>query len=101
MDNLSHQDTQVTSRNEKWIIFVTGLTACGKTTVAKYLAAEMGLEYVEGDDVSSTLPSATQSLAYARQQYHPKANVEKMSRGQPLNDEDREGWLVALRNESE
>ncbi len=36
----------------KWVFFVTGATACGKTTVAKYIAQEMGLEYIEGDDVS-------------------------------------------------
>ena len=31
-------------------------------------------------------------------QYHPKANVEKMSRGEPLTDADRAGWLEALRD---
>lgn len=28
--------------------------------------------------------------------YHPKANVDKMSRGEPLTDDDRAGWLQAL-----
>lgn len=32
-----------------WII--TGPAGCGKTTVAKYLAHEMSLPYIEGDDV--------------------------------------------------
>ncbi|KAK3502197.1 P-loop containing nucleoside triphosphate hydrolase protein, partial [Neurospora crassa] len=62
----------------RWIWFVTGPTACGKTTVAKGLAENLNLTYVEGDD------------------YHPKANVEKMSRGEPLTDADRAGWLQAL-----
>lgn len=31
-------------------------------------------------------------------QFHPKANVEKMHRGEPLTDADREGWLQALRD---
>ncbi|KAK3946949.1 P-loop containing nucleoside triphosphate hydrolase protein [Pseudoneurospora amorphoporcata] len=66
-------------KNEhRWIWFVTGPTACGKTTVAKALAKNLHFTYVEGDD------------------YHPKANVEKMSRGEPLTDADRAGWLQAL-----
>lgn len=32
-----------------WII--TGPAGCGKTTVAQYLAKELQLPYVEGDDV--------------------------------------------------
>lgn len=40
-------------KNEhRWIWFVTGPTACGKTTVAKALARELEFTYVEGDDVS-------------------------------------------------
>jgi gluconokinase len=30
-------------------------------------------------------------------QYHPKENVDKMSKGIPLTDEDRWGWLEVLR----
>lgn len=37
------------------------------------------MPFVEGDDL------------------HPKANVEKMSSGQPLNDADREPWLELIR----
>jgi gluconokinase len=37
------------------------------------------MPFVEGDDL------------------HPKANVEKMSSGQPLNDGDREPWLEHIR----
>ena len=33
-------------------------------------------------------------------QYHPKANIEKMASGIPLNDADRWDWLILLRNES-
>ena len=64
----------------RWIWFVTGATACGKTTIARALAANLHFTFLEGDT------------------YHPKANVEKMSRGEPLTDADREGWLEALRD---
>ena len=33
-----------------WII--TGPAGCGKTTVAQYLAKELSIPYIEGDDVS-------------------------------------------------
>ena len=34
-----------------WI--VTGPAGCGKTTVAQYLAKELSIPYIEGDDVGS------------------------------------------------
>lgn len=63
----------------RWIWFITGPTACGKTTIAKSLGRSLNFTFVEGDD------------------YHPRASVEKMSRGEPLTDEDRAGWLQALK----
>ncbi|KAJ9145089.1 Gluconokinase [Pleurostoma richardsiae] len=72
---------EVQSRERyRYIIFVTGPTACGKTTVAKVVADDLGLTYLEGDD------------------FHPKANVEKMHHGEPLTDTDRWDWLHALRD---
>lgn len=35
------------------IWMITGPAGCGKTTVAQYLAKELSLPYVEGDDVGS------------------------------------------------
>ncbi|KAK4040669.1 P-loop containing nucleoside triphosphate hydrolase protein [Parachaetomium inaequale] len=63
----------------RWIWFVTGPTACGKTTIAKALAETLDFTFVEGDD------------------YHPQANRDKMARNQPLTDADRAAWLTALR----
>jgi len=37
----------------EWIWIITGPTACGKSTIAKYLTEALGMTYIEGDDVSS------------------------------------------------
>lgn len=64
------------------IWLVTGPAGCGKSTVAKYLATVLHLPYIEGDE------------------FHPQANIEKMSAGIPLTDADRWDWLTALREAS-
>ncbi len=56
-----------------------GVSGSGKTTIGKRLAEELGWPYYEGDD------------------YHPIANIRKMSQAMPLSDEDRGPWLAALR----
>lgn len=55
-----------------------GVSATGKSSVAVALADRLELEFVEGDDL------------------HPQANIDKMSAGTPLNDEDRLPWLQAI-----
>jgi gluconokinase len=57
------------------VIVVMGVSGSGKTTVARGIADVMGWEFAEGDD------------------FHPRANVEKMAGGHPLTDEDRWPWL--------
>ncbi len=59
----------------KHAIIVMGVSGCGKSTVGAELAEELGIPFQEGDRL------------------HPKANVEKMSAGIPLTDEDRWPWL--------
>ena len=61
------------------IAIVMGVTGSGKTTVGRLLAEELGWTFADADD------------------FHPRANVEKMERGIPLNDDDRGPWLERLR----
>lgn len=61
-------------------LVVMGVSGCGKTTLALALQKRLGWPYAEADD------------------FHPKANVEKMSSGRPLTDEDRWPWLRSLRD---
>jgi gluconokinase len=56
-------------------IVVMGVSGCGKTSVAEGLAASLGAAFIEGDSL------------------HPAANVDKMSHGIALTDEDRWPWL--------
>jgi gluconokinase len=60
----------------RWVVM--GVSGCGKSTVGQALASANGVAFVEGD------------------QFHPEANVAKMSAGIALNDEDRAGWLLTL-----
>jgi len=60
----------------RWVVM--GVSGCGKSTIGQALATAQGVEFVEGD------------------QFHPAANVAKMSAGQPLTDDDRADWLLAL-----
>lgn len=60
------------------IIVVMGISASGKSTLGSTLAKSLGWEFLEGDD------------------YHPRANIEKMRSGTPLNDEDRLPWLRSI-----
>ncbi|GKU08004.1 shikimate kinase [Fusarium langsethiae] len=77
-NDLKNPHVKPVPKGHRWILFVSGPTASGKSSVAKYLADELNLKFVEGDG------------------FHPKSNVDKMSRGEPLTDEDRFGWLQAL-----
>lgn len=62
------------------VIILMGVSGSGKTTVGTRLAEVLDWEFADGD------------------QFHPEANVEKMSRGEPLSDEDRLPWLRAIRD---
>ncbi len=61
-------------------IVVMGVSGCGKTLIGKALADRLGFAFVEGDD------------------HHSDRNKEKMGHGIPLDDDDRQGWLLRLRD---
>ena len=56
-----------------------GTTGAGKTTIGGMLAAQLNWQLADADT------------------FHPPANIEKMSRGIPLNDTNRAPWLAAMR----
>lgn len=60
------------------LIVIMGVSGSGKSTIAKLLAQECSIPYFDADD------------------FHPKSNIDKMSGGEALNDEDRAPWLEKL-----
>jgi len=63
------------------IVIVFGVSGAGKTTVGKLLAEQLSWKFYDADD------------------FHPRANIEKMHSGHPLTDEDRWPWLERLREQ--
>lgn len=59
-------------------LVVMGVSGSGKSTVGEQLAAALGVRFRDADE------------------FHPKANVEKMQAGIPLTDADRWPWLDAI-----
>ena len=72
--------TTPASRASNWTaaIVVMGVSGAGKSTIGQLLSQRLGQQMIEGDSL------------------HPPSNVEKMSRGTPLTDEDRLPWLKAI-----
>lgn len=60
------------------VIYIMGVSGSGKTTIGDMLSDQTGIPFFDGDA------------------YHPPANISKMERGIPLNDDDRKGWLDNL-----
>ena len=56
-------------------IIVMGVSGSGKSSVGEAIAQSLAVQFSEGDAL------------------HPASNVDKMSKGIPLTDEDRMPWL--------
>ncbi len=62
----------------KPLVLVMGVSGAGKSTVGSLLAARLDVPFADADS------------------FHPPANIGKMSRGEPLTDDDRWPWLDAI-----
>lgn len=60
------------------IVIVMGVSGSGKSLVGSVLAEALGARFAEADS------------------FHPPENINRMSAGMPLRDEDRWGWLDAI-----
>ena len=61
-------------------VVVMGVAGAGKTTVSSALAERLGWVLAEADE------------------FHPQANIDKMTSGVPLTDDDRWPWLRSIRD---
>ncbi|MGN7780002.1 gluconokinase [Mycolicibacterium sp. 22603] len=59
-------------------IVVMGVSGSGKSTVGAALAQRLRVPFADADD------------------FHPPANIAKMTAGEPLDDTDRHPWLEAI-----
>jgi carbohydrate kinase (thermoresistant glucokinase family) len=62
------------------IIYIIGVSSCGKSTIGKLLSEKIQLPFFDADD------------------FHSIENIEKMKSGHPLNDNDRQPWLKTMNN---
>jgi gluconokinase len=60
------------------LVVMMGVSGSGKTTVGAALAQRLRVPFADADD------------------FHPEANIAKMSAGIPLDDDDRAPWLRAI-----
>ena len=64
------------------LFVVMGVAGCGKSSIGAAVAGRLGATYLDGDD------------------FHPASNIEKMSRGEALTDDDRWPWLQIVGRET-
>ena len=60
------------------VYVIMGVSGCGKSTVGRGLAKQLGVNFYDGDD------------------FHPIENKDKMANGKALTLEDRLPWLISI-----
>ena len=75
---MSQQTTANTQHHPPPLVVVMGVSGSGKTTVGAALAQRLRVPFADADD------------------FHPRANIDKMSAGTPLTDTDRGPWLATI-----
>lgn len=60
------------------LIIIMGVSGSGKSTIGLLLATELNIPFADADD------------------FHPAENLNKMTGGEALTDDDRSGWLQKL-----
>ena len=60
------------------VLVLMGVSGSGKSTTGARLSKLLGWPFRDADS------------------FHPQANIDKMSQGLPLTDEDRQPWLAAI-----
>jgi gluconokinase len=78
MARFCHRRRIIDVQGSMMLVVVMGVAGSGKTTVGQRLAAAITCAFLEGDSL------------------HSRSSVQKMSRGIPLTDADRAGWLDAI-----
>ena len=64
--------------SKQLVLVVMGVSGSGKSTVGAAIAQRLRVPFADADD------------------FHPAANIAKMSAGQALDDSDRQPWLEAI-----
>ena len=70
--------TVSTTATRNPIVVVMGVAGSGKSSIGQAIADRASARFLEGDDL------------------HPQANIDLMTRGIPLDDAHRKGWLDRL-----
>lgn len=66
------------SSSSHHVFILMGVSGSGKSAVANAVAHELKAAFLDGDFL------------------HPRANIEKMAAGHPLDDADRKPWLKSI-----
>lgn len=64
------------------VFVIAGVSGCGKSTISESISQKHSFSFIEGDSL------------------HPQSNIDKMSHGTALTDEDRWSWLDDVKKKS-